>query len=173
MPEIFLISDTHFGHANILKFVGQYGSRVRPHWEDVDSMNEDMIERWNKTVGVNDTVYHLGDVVMNRRYLPLVGRLNGNKELVMGNHDVFHVNEYMTYFKRLHGSVKKANLVMSHIPIHPIEIPVSAYGQVHGHIHEKTMNNARYFNVSVEVIDYTPISLDVVAEIMKERYKHR
>lgn len=69
MPrDIWLISDTHFNHANILKFTdSRTGLPVRPGFESVDHMNEHMIERWNSVVKPGDIVYHLGDVVMGNK----------------------------------------------------------------------------------------------------------
>lgn len=169
MSNIFLISDTHFGHANSLKFLNEDGSRVRPHWEDVDVMNEDMINRWNNVVGPNDKVYHLGDVVINRRYLSLVERLNGRKELVLGNHDIFDTSDFLKYFKRVHGSVKLDNLVLTHIPVHPEMLPRWSLGNVHGHVHCISLTDPRYRNVSVEVINYTPVPFDDILKEMREK----
>lgn len=168
MSTTFLISDTHFGHANILNFVNDDGTRVRPHWTDVDVMNEDMIERWNRTVGTDDKVYHLGDVVMNRRYLSIVDRLNGRKELVLGNHDIFETTDFLKHFKRVHGSVKLDSFVLTHIPIHPLMLPRWAHGNIHGHVHSNSLKYPNYKNVSVEVIDYTPVPFDLIAKEMKE-----
>jgi calcineurin-like phosphoesterase family protein len=52
-------------------------------------MDETMIERHNAKVKPNDVVYMLGDVVINRKSLHHVSRLNGKKRLVRGNHDIF------------------------------------------------------------------------------------
>lgn len=78
----FFTSDTHFGHARIIELCN------RP-WDTVEEMNEGIIERWNDTVSPTDIVYHLGDVALGKiaDSLPLVGRLNGLKILVVGNHD--------------------------------------------------------------------------------------
>lgn len=168
MSTTFVISDTHFGHANILNFLNEDGSRVRPMWEDVDIMNEDMIERWNYIVAPNDKVYHLGDVVINRRYLSLVDRLNGKKELVLGNHDIFETTDFLKHFKRVHGSVKFDSVVLTHIPVHPSMLPRWALGNVHGHVHCNSLPDPFYKNVSVEVIDYVPISMDVILKEMRE-----
>ena len=64
MKDIWVTSDTHFRHANILKFKDSDGNLVRPGFEDVDAMDEHMIERWNSVVKPGDMVYHLGDVVL-------------------------------------------------------------------------------------------------------------
>ena len=45
------------------------------------------LPKWNKKVGTNDLVYHLGDVVMNRKHIAIIASLNGRKRLILGNHD--------------------------------------------------------------------------------------
>ncbi len=62
MPSVFLVSDTHFGHAGVCKFTESDGvTKIRP-WTDPQEMDEEMVKRWNETVRPNDKVYHLGDV---------------------------------------------------------------------------------------------------------------
>lgn len=78
----FYTSDSHFGHANIIKY------SVRP-FTDVDHMDTVMINNWNSVVGQNDEVYHLGDFTFGNlnsatRYRD---RLNGKIHLIWGNHD--------------------------------------------------------------------------------------
>jgi len=69
MPAVFLTSDTHFGHAGVCRFTEADGvTKIRP-WTDPDEMDKEMIKRWNDTVRPNDKVYHLGDVVINRKSL--------------------------------------------------------------------------------------------------------
>lgn len=72
---VFLISDTHFGHANIIKYAG------RP-FDSVEEMNEAMVDNWNSVVKQGDKVYHLGDVTMNSKSLDILSRLNGRKVLI-------------------------------------------------------------------------------------------
>ena len=85
MPAVFLVSDTHFGHAGVCRFLREDGTKLRP-WDDPNEMDEEMVKRWNETVRPNDKVYHLGDVVINRKALKTLERLNGDKILIKGNH---------------------------------------------------------------------------------------
>ena len=79
MAAVFLVSDTHFGHAGVCRFTDSVtGEKIRP-WTDPAEMDEEMVKRWNETVRPNDKVYHLGDVVINRKALSIMSRLNGDK----------------------------------------------------------------------------------------------
>lgn len=80
--DTWFTSDTHWGHANIIKYSN------RP-FKDVEEMNEKMLQEWNDRVKPNDVVYHNGDVAFMpypklKNYL---WRLNGTIHLVLGNHD--------------------------------------------------------------------------------------
>lgn len=168
MPNIFIISDTHFSHASTLKFFRANGKRLRD-FETVEEMDEHMVERWNSVVRPQDHVYHLGDVVINRRALPICSRLNGHKRLVRGNHDEFKTKDYLQYFDEIYGVRILDNMIMSHIPLHPSNIKQRWLCNIHGHLHANTSDTSftpeygnRYFNVSVEVLNYTPISLEEI-----------
>ena len=78
MPSVFLVSDTHFGHFGVCKFTRNDGvTKLRP-WDTPEEMDEEMVKRWNETVRPNDKVYHLGDVVIIRKALKTLHRLNGD-----------------------------------------------------------------------------------------------
>lgn len=172
MSNIFLTSDTHFGHVGVTKFLAPNGvDKLRP-WDTIEEMDEALIENWNKVVRPQDKVYHLGDVVINRRALPTLARLNGTKILIKGNHDVFRLEEYTPYFKDVRGSGELAGYVLTHIPIHPQSLE-RWKGNFHGHLHAhsvlhtfqegailKTRHHPRYLCVSVEQTSFTPISLE-------------
>lgn len=169
MANIFFASDHHFGHANILTFKRADGTALRD-FKDVDHMNEHIIQKHNETVRPNDKVYFLGDVVMNRKNsgLKILERLNGEKILIKGNHDQCDANAYLEYFKDIRGSHQFEGLIMTHIPIHPESL--ARWGlNVHGHLHHNVVKlplaqipDKRYFNVSMERINYTPISLEEI-----------
>jgi calcineurin-like phosphoesterase family protein len=187
MPATFLVSDTHFGHAGVCRFTHPDDPEVklRP-WSDPDEMDEEMIRRWNETVRPSDKVYHLGDVVINRKALRTLHRLNGDKVLIRGNHDIFRDEEYRTYFRELRAYHVLNGMILSHIPVH--EASLGRFGvNIHGHLHASRVKRARgidaktgavlygteidprYHCVCVEATDFRPILLeDVVKRIQAE-----
>ncbi len=168
MANLFFISDTHFGHANILSFLNPDGSPVRS-FSSVEEMDQTMVDRWNSVVRHQDHVYHLGDVSMKREYLDTVSRCNGHKRLVRGNHDIFRTKDYLKYFDEIYASRVLDGMIFTHIPVY-----LGCLGRfsvnVHGHVHAQPQGHfgLNYYNVSVEMIDYTPVSL----EDLKKRIKN-
>ena len=98
-----------------------------------------MEEQWNKTVGPNDKVYHLGDIAMpssKAKSLHILNRLNGEKVLIRGNHDQFDLKDYARYFKDVRGSHQFDGMLLTHIPVH--EQSLGKWGfNVHGHLHAR------------------------------------
>jgi len=89
MPSVFLVSDTHFGHMGVCRFTRNDGvTKLRP-WDSADEMDEAMVKSWNERVKPTDKIYHLGDAVINRKASKTLGRLNGDKVSIRGNHDLF------------------------------------------------------------------------------------
>ena len=173
MVETFLISDLHFGHANICKFLRDDSTPLRP-WDDVDEMDRDLIANWNSVVTPKDKVYVLGDVAIPRRGLKRLEALYGTKVLIRGNHDIFKMSDYVSYFKDIRGCHYLDKAILTHIPVHPVNLTRYS-ANIHGHLHFRTvpregseMPDLRYFNVCVENINYTPISWDVVRQRLKD-----
>jgi len=142
MPSVFLVSDTHFGHAGMCRFTRADGvTKLRP-WTDPDEMDEFMIEAWNSRVKPTDKVYHLGDVVINRKSLKTMSRLNGDKVLIRGNHDIFPDAEYRQYFRELRAFHVMNGMILSHIPLHSASL--GRFGtNIHGHLHSNRVMKAR------------------------------
>ena len=162
--KTFLISDTHFGHANILTFKNADGTPVRD-FSSLEEMNETMVDRWNKVVSPEDKVYHLGDVLFTKKWLDAVmPRLNGTKVLIKGNHDNLKLSQYQQHFKDVRAVWVLDKLVLSHIPIHPESLS-RWKANVHGHLHSNSLADSRYFNVSVEKINYTPVDFEYIRSI--------
>lgn len=170
--NIFVISDTHFGHSNILTFENNKGELLRPGFTGVEDMNETMVDRWNSVVRPQDSVYHLGDVIIKRKDLAIITRLNGHKRLVRGNHDVFRTKDYINVgFEEIYGIRILDNIAMSHVPIHPSSVKNGrGWVNVHGHLHNNYPQGhlgPNYYNVSVEMIDYTPVEWSVLKDLIK------
>lgn len=168
MSDIFVTSDTHFNHGNIIKYCN------RPFRCSRD-MDEALVERWNSVVKPDDHVWHLGDVYMNasKGYIEMIlGRLNGKKRLVLGNHDNAKDQILQKYFEKivLWRDFKEFGILLTHVPAHPDSI-IKDRLNVHGHIHQRVvqkqssaggylMKDPRYRCVCVEHTNYTPVNIE-------------
>jgi calcineurin-like phosphoesterase family protein len=154
MPSVFLVSDTHFGHAGVCRFTRNDGvTKLRP-WDNAEEMDEAMVRAWNERVRPTDKVYHLGDVVINRRAMKTLSRLNGDKVLIRGNHDIFPDTEYREYFRELRAYHVMSGMILSHIPLH-----VDSLGRfgtnIHGHTHANRVMKVRGFNAKTGEMLYS------------------
>ena len=180
MPSVFLVSDTHFGHKGVCHFTRNDGvTKLRP-FDTPEEMDEFMVEAWNAKVRPNDKVYHLGDVVINRKALGIMRRLNGDKVLIRGNHDIFRDDDYREHFRELRAYHVMNGMILSHIPIHTESL--GRFGvNIHGHTHANRVMlsgfngkitdivDVRYHCVCVEQTDFAPILFeDVVKRIEAE-----
>lgn len=186
MTSVWLVSDTHFGHAGVCRFThSDTNIKIRP-WDNPDEMDEAMVQLWNNTVAPKDKVYHIGDVVINRKALKLLDRLNGDKVLIKGNHDIFKLEDYTKYFRDIRGYHVMNNMILSHIPLHP-DSKGRFSANIHGHLHSNRVMKPTgfdnktgsiiygndidpwYFNVSVEQIEFKPILFEEVLQKIKEQ----
>ena len=175
--NIFFISDTHFGHeAPYNKFLkNDKVTLLRPHGS-AEAGDTAMVENWNRVVKPDDRVYHLGDVTMSHKAsaLEIFRKLNGKKVLIKGNHDVAKLSAYAEHFNDVRSIHHFDGVVITHVPLHPGSL--SRWGtNVHGHTHANSVTDIqgnkdpRYLCVSVEQINYTPISLEQVKKLIKEQ----
>ena len=189
MANTFLISDTHFQHTNVWKtFKLDDGVTPLRPFSSTEEMDEKMIANWNKVVSNSDKVYHLGDICMCNatKMRSIVHRLNGEKILIRGNHDVEKLSAYSDVFKDVRASHLLDNLLLTHIPVHAASL-MRWRGNIHGHLHNYSVKRAafigknetlmysdqeddpKYFCVSVERINYTPIPFETVNKVFKDR----
>jgi len=168
--SIWLISDTHFNHSNILTFTDASGNRIRPQFDNIEQMDEYMIECWNAAVHPGDKVYHLGDVALGSdaqdwmaKHWP---RLSGRKVLIVGNHDDIKLHARGGWWSSIYESreLREAGLILTHRPAHPAQLHDYKRDRplrnVHGHIHQNASPSPQHVNVSVELINYAPINID-------------
>jgi calcineurin-like phosphoesterase family protein len=159
---IYYIADTHFSDPNTLMY-------SRPELKNIDEMNKSIIDNWNNTITDEDTVYHLGDIG-EYKYLK---ELKGNIIIVLGNHDnEDDLKKVCPNIKCYDKPIIDRFCILSHAPIGfiPKEFPMI---NIHGHFHNFSYcyNNShnwyegnRYFCVSCEQINYTPISENEIME---------
>jgi calcineurin-like phosphoesterase family protein len=180
--NIFLVSDTHFSHKGIVNFLRADGVTKERPWDNIEEMDEALVKNWNSVVSPKDKVYHLGDVCINRSALKILSRLNGEKRLIKGNHDIFRVEEYAEYFKDIRAVHTLNEFILSHIPLHSVYVEERWKGNIHGHLHSGRVTTVdyvcgdmfevidpRYLCVSVEQINYTPISFEEAKKRFEEQ----
>ncbi len=165
MSNIFFTSDTHFHHNNVIKYCN------RP-FLCKEEMNEHMIEEWNKIVGVDDFVYHLGDFSFAPRsdneYILSV--LNGKKILVAGNHDdkrVRGANGWEHVCNELTFQIAEYVIRCSHFPSWKESCDHDIF--LHGHCHATLPPTINVMDVGVDMAykllgSYRPFSLDEVVD---------
>jgi calcineurin-like phosphoesterase family protein len=160
---VWFTSDSHFGHANIIKHTN------RP-FTSVASMDAHMIAQWNGVVRpTKDEVWHLGDFAFRSTENPgeYLSRLNGIKRLVHGNHDSDEV-------KKLPGWA--SSQPMAEIKVNGIRIVLlhyamkvwnaSHHGSLHfyGHSHGNLPGDRQSCDVGVDAWDFRPVRLEEIQE---------
>ena len=186
----FYIADTHFGHANIIRFDG------RP-FLDEEEMENVMVANWNKAVSDEDTVYILGDFCWNstEEWIRILNKLSGHKVLIRGNHDPEDMPTELTgCFDDIRDYIEiedtKRRVIMCH---YPIPFYKKSHGKrshmLCGHVHtteennhleqmcrelrekrkyaekpDSPLNRGQIYNVGVMMrwMDYTPRTLDEI-----------
>jgi calcineurin-like phosphoesterase family protein len=165
-PRKFIIADTHFGHKNIITESFEKASRP---FNTIAEHDEELIRRWNDVVKTKDTVWHLGDVLFGEGSFTILSRLNGFKKLVLGNHDHYPMERYREHFSQVYGAASMSGMILTHVPVHPDQLKYRFKGNIHGHLHSHVVDDSRYYNVSCEQINLTPILVDKVLAEMKTR----
>jgi calcineurin-like phosphoesterase family protein len=179
----FFISDTHWGHKNIIEY------SKRP-FSSVEEMNEALIKNWNDTVSPEDTVWHLGDVAFCKysELKVILARLNGHKNLVLGNHDkMITSNKQELLDLKLFDSIQHyaevthsgaQRIILFHYGMRVWN--GSHHGNIllYGHSHGSLPPFGRSVDVGVDCKeisksflpkDYRPLSLQEVLDYMKNK----
>lgn len=180
MGEKFYIADWHYNHANILSFDN------RP-WVSVEAMNEAMIANWNAAVGKGDMVYILGDMFWHKNdAAPVLDRLNGQKVLILGNHDWRFSGDLQKKFVKITEYLEVEDdgrhVVLCHYPIPCFKNHYYGWYHLYGHVHntfewnmmehDKLLMQELYsvpcwmFNVGAMIpyMNYTPRTLTEIIE---------
>ncbi|MBN2067553.1 MAG: 2'-5' RNA ligase family protein [Candidatus Diapherotrites archaeon] len=161
--KIFLISDLHLDHTNIIKYT------KRP-FKNVKEMNDILVSNWNNTVRNQDTVYFLGDMAFGKGSHSAeywLKKLNGKIVFIEGNHEDIKLKTFYSKDKNVFLKYKDEEFILTHDPALK---PKGWKGWIiHGHHHnnhptEFPLINSenKTINVSVELIKYTPIEIDKI-----------
>ena len=177
---IYFTSDLHFCHDR--KFI--YEPRG---FTCIDDMNEDIVENWNNTVRSIDTVYLLGDIMLNdnKTGIELLKSLNGDIRIILGNHDTSSRISLYAKCKNIKSilyadvlNYGKYHFYLSHYPTLTGNIERESITQgtlnLFGHTHQKDnfyMDNPFMYHVGVDSHGCKPVSIDTVISDMKKKYK--
>lgn len=178
------IADMHFDHSNCIAF------DARP-FRDTEHMNEEMIKRWNSVVKPEDHTYILGDFCWKKedRWAQILPRLNGQKTLILGNHDITpqktrHFFADVKDYKVVDDNGRK--VVLCHFPMPCYRNHFYGWYHLYGHVHTSfewnMMERNRYlfeelyskpcemYNVGTMLpyMNYTPRTLDEIVSGYKE-----
>lgn len=177
--NIFFTSDTHFGHNNIIRYCNRPFNTVSEH-------DEVLINNWNKTVGANDTVFHLGDFAFcgSDKMSEILSRLNGHIILIKGNHDHFQnsiLSKFEECYSQLHIEIGKKSVYLNHYPFLTYSgmYRNNAVIQLYGHVHSGPLSTSGkdlsklsitspyQLEVGVDNFNYTPISWKQVKDAIQ------
>lgn len=184
---IWFTSDLHFFHDRILDF---HPKRKELFGDTIEKAKEAMIQLWNSRVNKKDTIYILGDLsfgtIEDKR--KLFQRLNGNKVLILGNHDKIpdhlrcyfnHITQIknMTFKKSVYNFLHRdIEMIMCHFPMlsweHKDKNSVMIHGHCHGKVDEinKNSDDLRFdVGLDSELANYNLISLEKLAKHIKQK----
>lgn len=181
MSNLLFASDHHFHHKKLIEGGfspngGEHEKNTSRPFSTVEEHDEALIVNHNKVVRPQDSVWFGGDVFLSAGdgkpfNYDLLDRMNGTKRLILGNHDTASkIENYKRYFAKIlaYHEIGKS-IILSHVPVHPSQLEHRFKFNIHGHVHSNTLDDPRYFNISMEAIDYTPISLEQIKDVMRDR----
>ena len=179
--KMWFTSDTHFFHNKVVKYC------QRP-FASVEEMNNELISRWNQVVHRDDVVFHLGDFCFGKsdKWNYILDRLKGKIYLVLGNHDIGHINEEVaSRFEhvaiQMRLNVNGQKIYLNHFPFFSYCGDIHGTWQLFGHIHSNLHNcniidehrlamlRPNQYDVGVDNNNFTPVSYRQIEQIIKRR----
>ena len=172
-PPRWVISDTHFGHHNILEYCPW-----RLSWaQSLAEHDAALIAAWQACVQPDDWVLHLGDFCLGpRKNIETMRRLlPGHIILVRGNHDRSHAAMMTAGFEAVHSAVRiefeDRHWIGRHNPgAFSLREAATAVRLLHGHSHGNgygegitSMVRAKAFDCSLDAVrSVAPLSWDAI-----------
>lgn len=171
MSNVFFISDTHFGHTNVIKYSN------RP-FASVEEMDEALIANWNAVVKPGDRIYHLGDFTFHRpeKAQHILSRLSGQKYLIRGNHD-WSIQKWAKGFLWMRDmemlKVGTQKIFLSHYAMRVWDCSHHGAWNLHGHSHGTLPRLPGYkqADMGVDCWGYRPVPFEEIqAEMAQIRF---
>lgn len=172
IDEIWLTSDQHIGHSNIITYCN------RP-FSSLDEMSKTLIERWNSVVKPHHLVFNLGDLTMSwkkEKIKEIYDQLNGTKILIKGNHDhrkTIPVEAFASIYDYLQIVGDEFDFILVHDPAAASSNHASAQKYLCGHLHSSP-DRRMYYNwadVGVDAHNFTPVSLRTLLKLFDDETK--
>lgn len=178
--NLYFTADTHFGHANIIKYCH------RPY-ATVGEMDEALVRNWNAVVPPDATVFHLGDFALapKARWKELFDSLNGKeKYLIAGNHDLFRLHSgfdpgFTVVAEQMSISVDGQPVILNHFPLEQL---APGTWQFYGHVHSGPLNTDNkaiplipsllltQYDVGVDNNNFSPVSFEEIRKHIERNF---
>lgn len=161
----YFTSDWHLGHRVITKYRSQFKT-IEEHDNAIFAEAEKLTKR--------DIIFVIGDFLFDcddfEYYLERISKLSCRIKLIMGNHDSLKLYS-QTIAKNIEIQLPLftyKSFWISHCPIHPDELR-NRIGNIHGHLHNATLDNNRYFDVGLDKNGFKFINWEDIKEIFHNR----
>lgn len=170
--KTFFTSDTHFGHANIIKYSNRPYGNIKEH-------DNDLIKKWNSKITDKDTVYHLGDVFFGtpKYFNEIFHQLNfGFLYVLCGNHDKGFSEWYRDYKPKnvrflppyYRTKAEGTDIILCHFPIREWDKAHRGSYHLFGHVHgSHPQRQERSLDVGVDTNNYYPYSFEEIKKILE------
>ena len=165
--KIFLFSDAHFDHKNIIRYCH------RP-FHSTREMNQTLLENWCNSVKEKDEVYFLGDMSYGRNRRPIdywLSRVTGEISYIRGNHDTDIINQATVIHSHYEIQYNNYQFLLMHDPHRP-----NGYEGwiIHGDKHNNNLKEFPFINqknktvnVCAELVDYTPLEINKLISLIE------
>jgi calcineurin-like phosphoesterase family protein len=187
--KVFITSDTHYGHKNIVRGVtnwrtqdGQIPEDSTRDFQSIEQMNERLVDGINHFVGQDDTLIMLGDVSFggfDNIGLFLDRLVCKNIHLILGNHD-HHIennrgdiqNRFLSINHYLEVKINDVSFVLCHYPLQSWHGLNKGVIHLHGHVHlpeHRKFGNGKRMDVGMDGNGMNPYDISDIIKMMEKR----